>query len=134
MGEPTDSPLHQALQGVTDPELGQNIVDLGLVYAADVDAAGQARVVMTLTTPHCPHADEILAAVRRAALSSPGVREVTVELAWDPLWTPYCMAEPLKRALGLPDQEPEPPEPVNTATAVGRLQRLLGRLWPGRWR
>lgn len=80
-----------ALEDVIDPELGTNIVDLGLVYDVSVDEAGKAEIRMTLTVPECPMADEIVRRTEAAATAVAGVRGVDVELVWEPKWTPASM-------------------------------------------
>lgn len=80
-----------ALEEVIDPEVGVNIVDLGLVYEVDVDHTGKANIKMTLTIPECPLADHIVAQVKQAGKSVPGVNEVNVQLVWEPKWTPAMM-------------------------------------------
>jgi metal-sulfur cluster biosynthetic enzyme len=80
-----------ALEEVDDPEVGANIVDLGLVYHVSVSEDGTAEIEMTLTIPECPLADEIVGQVKEAAASVPGVREAKVELVWEPRWTPAKM-------------------------------------------
>ncbi|GGD58201.1 metal-sulfur cluster assembly factor [Paenibacillus nasutitermitis] len=79
------------LEEVIDPELGVNIVDLGLVYDVLVDANRQVRITMTLTIPECPLADEIVDQVKNAASQVPGVEGVDVNLVWEPKWTPAKM-------------------------------------------
>lgn len=89
----------QALGGVYDPELGIDIVNLGLVYAVTV--AGTAiSVEMTLTTPGCPLHSTIETHVTHTLLALRGVQEVDVQLVWDPPWTPLSMSESAKRSLG----------------------------------
>ena len=121
------------------PELQQNIVDLGLVYDGDVDATGRATVIMTLTTPHCPLASQIVEAVRTTLVAQPGVTTADVRLVWDPPWTPYRTADDLKASLGLPAQEPPPPtigEPHGglqlQALIRHAARRLSALLAPGR--
>ncbi|QHT59832.1 DUF59 domain-containing protein [Paenibacillus lycopersici] len=80
-----------ALEEVIDPEIGVNIVDLGLVYAVDVSQDGKAVIEMTLTIPECPLADQIVADTRQAAESVEGVREAEVKLVFEPKWTPARM-------------------------------------------
>lgn len=125
----TADSIHRALKTVIDPELQQDIVDLGLVYAVQVSAAGAVDVVMTLTTPHCPRADEIIDAVRAAVRSQPAVTAVNVQLVWHPPWTPYRMTPELRAPLGLPAVEPPPPAAAffKAPTWRTRLQRL--KLW-----
>ncbi|MGH7863206.1 MAG: metal-sulfur cluster assembly factor, partial [Candidatus Dormibacteraceae bacterium] len=72
----------QQLEGVLDPELGVNLVDLGLVYRLEADS-GDVQVEMTLTTPGCPMSDSMPEAVERALLMIPGVNKVLVDLVWE---------------------------------------------------
>jgi metal-sulfur cluster biosynthetic enzyme len=74
-----------ALRGVIDPELGHDIVTLGLVYDVTL-TDGVAAVTHSLTTPRCPLGHVIQDGIRAAALAVPGVREVDVRLVWDPEW------------------------------------------------
>ncbi|MGH7540548.1 MAG: metal-sulfur cluster assembly factor [Gemmatimonadota bacterium] len=95
----TKERIRQALRAVSDPELGINIVDLGLVYDIDV-AGGSARVTMTLTSPGCPAGGEILSGARSAAQSVEGVEEAVVNLVWKPFWTPERIDPKVRAAMG----------------------------------
>lgn len=78
-----------ALEQVIDPELGVDIVNLGLVYGVRVEAqSGEVHVTMTLTTAGCPLSDSLAEAARRAVLTIPGVRTAQIELVWTPQWDP----------------------------------------------
>ncbi|WP_010273272.1 metal-sulfur cluster assembly factor [Paenibacillus senegalensis] len=81
-----------ALEEVIDPEIGINIVDLGLVYDIEIQD-DRAKIEMTLTIPECPLADEITANVEEAAQKVEGISEVEVKLVWEPKWTPARMSE-----------------------------------------
>jgi metal-sulfur cluster biosynthetic enzyme len=94
----------EALRAVVDPEIGLNVVDLGLVYGLDVDEAGCVRVEMTLTTPGCPLHAAIHEAVERVLRRVPGVRSVDLELVWVPPWTPDMITPAGRRALGWPEE------------------------------
>lgn len=86
------------LKQVFDPELGVNIVDLGLVYGMEyVD--GCANIRMTLTTPGCPLHDTIVGGVRQALHGKPGIEDVHVEVVWEPRWSPEKMSEAAKEQL-----------------------------------
>jgi metal-sulfur cluster biosynthetic enzyme len=87
------------LTQVVDPELGLDIVDLGLVYDIKVELP-VARVTMTLTTPGCPLHDTMTDGVRESLLRLPGVEEVDVKLVWEPRWSPDRMTPEAKRRLG----------------------------------
>jgi metal-sulfur cluster biosynthetic enzyme len=89
----------QQLESVYDPELGINLVDLGLVYRLGVQE-GEVEVELTLTTPGCPMSDSMPEAAERALLMIPGVSKVTVDLVWEPRWEPEMMTDRAKRELG----------------------------------
>jgi metal-sulfur cluster biosynthetic enzyme len=84
--------LYDTLRQVIDPELGCNIVDLGLVYGLKIEGA-KVTVQMTLTTPGCPMQESLAWGVQAALLNLDGVEEVNVELVWDPPWNPARMTE-----------------------------------------
>ncbi|MBI3015926.1 MAG: metal-sulfur cluster assembly factor [Candidatus Tectomicrobia bacterium] len=83
----TNETVLEALKKVVDPELGLNLVDLGLIYEVQVED-GKVRVEMTLTTPGCPLHDSLTQAVYRVLYGLEGVKELNVEVVWDPPWTP----------------------------------------------
>ena len=91
-----------ALRRVIDPELGYNIVDLGLVYRVEIDK-GAVHVVMTTTTRGCPATDYLRDGATDAVDSALGVESVTVELTYDPPWTPDMMSQKAKEHLGIGD-------------------------------
>jgi len=95
----TDEAVTQALRDVYDPEIGVNVVDLGLVYRVEVHGEN-VDVDMGMTTPACPAADMLVETAEQAIRAIDGVREVHVELVWDPPWTPDRMDDDIKRALG----------------------------------
>ncbi len=123
---------YAALRNVIDPELYQNIVDLGLVYGVEVQENNQIVVTMTLTTPHCPLGPQIMADVE-AFLREAGATAVDIQIVWEPMWTPAMMTAELKRQLGLeeeygPEDELEP-EPEWTPPPPPKKKGLLGRLF-----
>jgi metal-sulfur cluster biosynthetic enzyme len=81
-----------ALRQVIDPELGCNLVDLGLIYDVKIDG-GNVRVAMTLTTAGCPMHDSLQGGVENALLNLEGVSHAEVELVFDPPWHPSMMTE-----------------------------------------
>ncbi|HVB14299.1 MAG TPA: metal-sulfur cluster assembly factor [Candidatus Dormibacteraeota bacterium] len=98
----TGDDVHEALREVIDPELGLDIVSLGLVYRVTVDKEGDAVVSMTLTTPYCPMGPMLESQVHAATQFLPGIRDVKVDLIWDPPWDPHTMAsDEAKLELGL---------------------------------
>ena len=82
--------VEEALRRVEDPELGCNLVDLGLIYSTEIET-DRVCVKMTLTTMGCPMHDSLVAGVRAALLTVEGVREADVEVVWDPPWHPSMM-------------------------------------------
>jgi metal-sulfur cluster biosynthetic enzyme len=98
--DPTEEAVRDALRSVDDPEVGMNIVDLGLVYRIDV-APQRVHVTMTMTTPACPMGSMIVEEAREAVgplVASGG--DVKVELVWEPPWSPEMMSATAKQALG----------------------------------
>ena len=92
--------IRDALRTVIDPELGINIVDLGLVYRVEIDGS-RVRVVMTMTSPACPLGDYLKDLVRSAVGSSvPDVQDVAVTLVWEPRWNADMMSDDARRQLG----------------------------------
>lgn len=87
------------LRTVIDPEIGLNLVDLGLVYSVELKE-GALDVAITLTTRGCPMHDMIVEGCRRALDGIPGVRESNINVVWDPPWNPEMMSAEAKRQLG----------------------------------
>jgi FeS assembly SUF system protein len=92
-----------ALKKVYDPEMPVNIYELGLIYGVEIDEAGVVAIRMTLTAPNCPVAGTLPGDVERAARAVPGVKDVKLELTFDPPWTKDRMSEAAKLALGIED-------------------------------
>ncbi|MBF0781015.1 MULTISPECIES: metal-sulfur cluster assembly factor [unclassified Granulicatella] len=90
-----------ALEQVIDPELGIDIINLGLVYGIDLEDDGHCVVTMTLTTVGCPLADIIMEDVKKSLLRLEHVKKVTVNLVWTPLWTKDKMSRYARMALGI---------------------------------
>ena len=98
----TEAVILETLKQVIDPEIGCNIVDLGLVYSVTIDG-GNVGVTMTLTTPGCPMHESIRWGVHNAILNLEDVTDVDVQLVWDPPWNPLMMTEVGRRAAGCGD-------------------------------
>jgi len=94
-----------ALQPVQDPEIHMSIVDLGLVYGAEIGKSEKGlsvKVRMSLTSPACPYGPMLLASTHSAIARIPGVKDVDVDLVFTPSWDPRTMAtEDAKEQLGL---------------------------------
>lgn len=95
----TQDDVVEALHAVEDPELGMDIVELGLFYEAQIDGA-TVKVVHSLTSMGCPAGPMIQEGIHDAVASLPGVDAVEVELTFDPPWTPDLMSEDAKFILG----------------------------------
>lgn len=89
-----------ALRDIYDPEIPVNIYELGLIYELIADREGNVRVVMTLTTPHCPVAESMPGEVELKARDVAGVKDVKVEVVWDPPWDQTMMSEAARLELG----------------------------------
>jgi len=97
---PSEQEVRAVLTGVNDPELGVNIVDLGLVYGIEVSAAG-IFIKLTMTTPACPLHEYLTKACDDAIRGRfPEVSSVHVELVWEPPWDPSRMSQAARKQLG----------------------------------
>ncbi len=95
----TKEEVFEALRTVEDPELGMDVVELGLVYDVEVENSS-VKVIHSLTSMGCPAGPMIQEGLHEAAASVPGVERVDIELTWDPPWTPERMSEDAKFILG----------------------------------
>jgi metal-sulfur cluster biosynthetic enzyme len=97
---PAEDAVWDALRTVDDPEVGMNIVDLGLVYGVEV-RGDDVSVRLTMTSPACPLGESIVrdasAAIRAAA---PGAGEIEIALVWEPPWTPERMSDAARKRFG----------------------------------
>lgn len=91
--------VKKTLRQVQDPELGLNIMDLGLVYDVEV-TEGNVHIKMTLTSPGCPAGPEIMTDAERVVRMLDGVEDVDVELVWEPFWTPERIDPRVRAFLG----------------------------------
>jgi metal-sulfur cluster biosynthetic enzyme len=96
----TEKDVRTALRGVKDPELGLDLVVLGLVYQIDV-ADSDVSATISLTSPGCPVAGQILEDARKAIEGVEGVTSARVELTFDPPWTPERISPLVRASLGL---------------------------------
>ena len=90
-----------ALETVIDPELGIDIVNLGLVYGLNLDEKGLCTIDMTLTTMGCPLTDVLTDSIHKALADVPEVKEVNVNLVWYPAWDTSKMSRYARIALGI---------------------------------
>lgn len=91
----------EKLKEVVDPEIGIDVVNLGLIYELDIRPDNTVYVKMTMTTPGCPLTMWLLKAVEEKVLEIPGVKDAEIELTFDPPWTPERISEEYKKKLGL---------------------------------
>ena len=96
---PTKEEVIEALHAVEDPELGMDIVDLGLLYDVEIDGP-KVKVIHSLTSMGCPAGPMIQEDIQNVAAAVEGVEEVEIELTWDPPWTPDKMSDDAKFILG----------------------------------
>ncbi len=96
----TEPLIMETLRQVVDPEIGCNIVDLGLIYNVTIDGA-KVAIQMTLTTPGCPMHESISWGVKTALLNLDGVEDASVDVVWDPPWNPAMMTEEGRAQVGL---------------------------------
>ena len=100
----TDHPLYDAVieacRTVFDPEIPVNIYELGLVYTIDIDAENSVRAIMSLTAPGCPVAGEMPGWLADAISMVPGVKQVDVDLTWEPPWGMEMMSDEARLELG----------------------------------
>ena len=98
-GQADANALEDALKSVHDPEIPVNIFDLGLIYDIDRRTDGDVYITMSLTAPGCPVAGEMPGQVARVVAALDDVGAVSVELVWDPPWSPERMSEDARLAL-----------------------------------
>lgn len=103
MAIPTADEVREAIRAsVRDPELGMNIVDLGLIYNVEITEDETAEVTMTLTSPGCPAGPEIISTTQREVHKAyPDLAEVNIHLTWTPFWNPDMLSDEAKEEFGI---------------------------------
>lgn len=96
-----ETEIATVLRGIYDPEIPVNIFDLGLIYEINVDESRNVEIVMTMTAPNCPMADELVQEVNDKIKAIPAVNELKVNLTFEPPWTKEMMTEEAMLELGL---------------------------------
>ncbi|PJE29857.1 FeS assembly SUF system protein [Pseudooceanicola antarcticus] len=99
-GHPLYDNVVEACRTVYDPEIPVNIYDLGLIYTIDISAENEVKVVMTLTAPGCPVAGDMPGWVAEAIEPLDGVKQVDVDLTWEPQWGMDMMSDEARLELG----------------------------------
>src|SRR3546814_14426744 len=102
------------MKEIYDPEIAGNIYDLGLIYDVKISPENHAKVLMTLTTPHCPVAESMPGEVELRVGAVPGIGDAEVELVWDPPWDPQKMSDEAKLELGRSEERRVGKEWVST--------------------
>lgn len=97
----TEEMILEKLKEVIDPEIGIDVVNLGLIYELKINPDNIVYVKMTMTTPGCPLTLWLLQAVEQKILEIPGVKDAEIELTFDPPWTPDRISEEVKKRLGM---------------------------------
>lgn len=98
---PSEETVTDALRQVEDPELGMDVVEIGLIYGVEFPESGTVKVNYSLTSPACPAGPEITQNIVNAVRALPGVEKVEPELVWMPAWTPDRMSDDAKFILGI---------------------------------
>ncbi|MDD2611628.1 MAG: iron-sulfur cluster assembly protein [Bacteroidales bacterium] len=96
----TEEAIVRMLKTVYDPEIPINVYDLGMIYKIEVTEEGDVFIEMTLTAPNCPAADFIMEDVRMKVESIEGIKNVTINLVFEPAWDKDMMSEEAKLELG----------------------------------
>lgn len=96
----TEDSVYEAIKEIIDPEIGINIVDMGLIYEVDIDDT-TVDITMTLTSPGCPAGGQIVNGTQHVTQQLEGVEEVNVQVVWTPRWTPELMSEEARDELGI---------------------------------
>ncbi len=96
----TEVQIVRVLRNIYDPEIPVNIYDLGLIYEVNVLDEGKVTILMTLTSPGCPMADELIQEIHEGVKDVEGVKEVEVKLTFNPSWNKDMMSEEAKLELG----------------------------------
>ena len=95
-----ESEIVIALKQVFDPEIPVNVYDMGLIYKIDIDDDYNVEIEMTLTAPNCPASTQIISMVNENVLNVPKVKDVFVNLVFEPAWNKDMMSEEAKLELG----------------------------------
>ncbi len=96
----TEQDIYDAISTVIDPEVGFNLVEMGLIYGVELKEDDNVQVTMTLSTPSCPLHEMMLNWTKEAVLKVDGVKTVEVNLTFDPPWTPNMANDDVKKKLG----------------------------------
>lgn len=96
----TQQDIYDAISTVIDPEVGFNLVEMGLIYNVDLEQNNQVVVEMTLSTPSCPMHEMLMNWTKEAVMKVEGVQSVIANLTFDPPWSPTMATDEVKKKLG----------------------------------
>ena len=97
---PDQASIYEKLKQIYDPEVGVNIVDMGLIYSLDI-ADNKVEITMTLTSPGCPAGPQILGQVDTQVKTLDGIEDVDIKVVWSPPWSPDMLSEEARDQLGI---------------------------------
>jgi len=97
---PEQALIYEKLKEIYDPEVGINIVDMGLIYSLDI-ADSKVEITMTLTSPGCPAGAQILSQVDSQVKTVDGIEDVDIKVVWSPPWSPDMLSEEARDQLGI---------------------------------
>jgi metal-sulfur cluster biosynthetic enzyme len=97
---PEQALIYEKLKEIYDPEVGINIVDMGLIYSLDI-ADSKVEITMTLTSPGCPAGPQILSQVDSQVKTVDGIEDVDIKVVWSPPWSPDMLSEEARDQLGI---------------------------------
>ncbi len=96
----TEQKVFEILGNIYDPEIPVDIVNLGLVYKVEING-GEVKILMTMTSPGCPAAGQIVAEAKMLTAEIEGVEKADVEVVWDPPWSPEMMSEAARESFNI---------------------------------
>jgi metal-sulfur cluster biosynthetic enzyme len=97
---PEQTLIYEKLKEIYDPEVGINIVDMGLIYSLEI-ADGKVEITMTLTSPGCPAGPQILSQVDSQVKTVDGIEDVDIKVVWSPPWSPDMLSQEARDQLGI---------------------------------
>jgi metal-sulfur cluster biosynthetic enzyme len=97
---PDQALIYEKLKQIYDPEVGINIVDMGLIYSLDI-AENKVEITMTLTSPGCPAGPQILSQIDSQVKTLDGIEDVDIKVVWSPPWSPDMLSEEARDQLGI---------------------------------
>ena len=96
----TEQDIYDAISTVIDPEVGFNLVEMGLIYGVEIKDEKDVIVTMTLSTPSCPLHEMLMNWTKEAVMKVEGVKSVVANLTFDPPWNPTMATDDVKKKLG----------------------------------